>query len=70
VATAQGDTPRTGGILTIAHFTTPANLDVHQAGTAGILFAVGPAYSGVLQFDDRSFLTFGAQNSQRTFSFS
>jgi len=38
-------------VLTIAHFTTPANLDVHQAGTAGILFAVGPAYSGVLQFD-------------------
>lgn len=50
-APTTGAQVQSGGVLTIGHFLTPPHLDVHQSGTAATLWPVGPAYSGLLQFD-------------------
>ncbi|MBI4308644.1 MAG: ABC transporter substrate-binding protein [Chloroflexi bacterium] len=50
-APRPGEQAQYGGVLTIGHFGTPPHLDIHQVDTAGTLWAVGPAYSSLLQFD-------------------
>ncbi|MEK7682343.1 MAG: ABC transporter substrate-binding protein, partial [Chloroflexota bacterium] len=40
-----------GGVLTVGHFATPPHFDVHQVNTAASLWAIGAAYSDLLQYD-------------------
>ncbi|MBI2908664.1 MAG: ABC transporter substrate-binding protein [Chloroflexi bacterium] len=46
-----GAQPKAGGIMTISTRSEPPSFDMHTESSAIVQFPVGPAYSGLIQFD-------------------